>query len=103
MLRPSIPDEQCEGTALVPHFVRAAGNRTRPTRPPALRTTDILRPVLENSFGEILCRAAGNRTRSLRTRIARTTGILRPDTGLHVSAQKAPVHPSGFEPETFRM
>src|SRR3989338_5336307 len=85
MLRPSIPDEQCEGTALVPHFVRAAGNRTRPTRPPALRTTDILRPALENSFGEILCRAAGNRTRSLRTRIARTTAILRPDTGLHIA------------------
>ena len=60
-------------------IIRATGNRTRTTRPPALRTTTILQPGFGPLKSEILCRGAGNRTRSTRTRIVRTTGILHPD------------------------
>ncbi len=74
-LRLSIPDAARSSARLIPHFVRAAGNRTRSTPTPWARTTGILQPALVESF----CRDAGNRTRSLRTRSARTTGILHPE------------------------
>ena len=81
---------------------RAAGNRTRSTCTPCMRTTGILRPeFMEFLVGaprielglyrlrrrgsppdcppHVFCRGAENRTRSLRTRSVCTTGILRPD------------------------
>ena len=35
---------------LIPHFVRAAGNRTRSTSTPWMRTTGILQPVVRNKM-----------------------------------------------------